>query len=46
MSELDVIVREESSLRRTGAPFLLATVVEVRGSSYRRPGARMIVSPR
>lgn len=44
MSELDVIVREAASLRRAGAPFLLATVVAVRGSSYRRPGARMIVS--
>jgi xanthine dehydrogenase accessory factor len=44
MSELDVIVREAAALRREGAPFLLATVVAVRGSSYRRPGARMIVS--
>ena len=44
MSELDVIVREADALRREGAPFLLATVVAVRGSSYRRPGARMIVS--
>lgn len=44
MSELDVIVREAATLRREGAPFLLATVVAVRGSSYRRPGARMIVS--
>jgi xanthine dehydrogenase accessory factor len=44
MSEVDVIVREAAALRRVGAPFLLATVVAVRGSSYRRPGARMIVS--
>ena len=44
MSELDVIVREAAALRRADAPFLLATVVAVRGSSYRRPGARMIVS--
>ena len=44
MSELDVIVREAAALRREGAAFLLATVVEVRGSSYRRPGARMIVA--
>ena len=47
MSELDVIVREAAALRRDAgarASFLLATVVAVRGSSYRRPGARMIVS--
>ncbi|MEA2751890.1 MAG: xanthine dehydrogenase accessory factor [Myxococcales bacterium] len=44
MSELDVIVREAAALRREGSPFLLATVVAVRGSSYRRPGARMIVA--
>jgi xanthine dehydrogenase accessory factor len=44
MSELGVIVSEAAALRREGAPFLLATVVAVGGSSYRRPGARMIVS--
>jgi xanthine/CO dehydrogenase XdhC/CoxF family maturation factor/CTP:molybdopterin cytidylyltransferase MocA len=47
VSELDVIVREAAALRRGAgarASFLLATVVAVRGSSYRRPGARMIVA--
>src|SRR4051794_39155094 len=29
---------------RRGEPLALATLVEARGSSYRRPGARMLVS--
>src|SRR4051794_23392848 len=44
MSELDVVVREAAALRKSNTPFLLATVVAVHGSSYRRPGARMIVA--
>jgi xanthine/CO dehydrogenase XdhC/CoxF family maturation factor len=44
VSELDVVVREADALRRSGTPFLLATVVDVRGSSYRRAGARMLVA--
>jgi xanthine dehydrogenase accessory factor len=44
MSEIGTIVSEAATLRRAGSPFLLATVVAVRGSSYRRPGARMIVA--
>src|SRR5688500_4994807 len=32
------------SLRLAGEPYLLATVVRVRGSAYRRPGARMLVA--
>ncbi|AKF04379.1 XdhC family protein [Sandaracinus amylolyticus] len=42
MNELERIVAEAS--RIDGAPRLLATVVRVRGSSYRRPGARMLVA--
>lgn len=33
-----------SGLKKTGEDFVIATVVDVRGSSYRRPGARMLVS--
>lgn len=44
MSELDLVVREAAALRRSGTPVLLATVVDVRGSSYRRAGARMLVA--
>lgn len=44
MSELTVLVESARALRRARTPFLLATVVRIRGSSYRRPGARMIVT--
>lgn len=40
MNELERIVREASQLET----YLLATVVRVSGSSYRRPGARMLVA--
>jgi xanthine dehydrogenase accessory factor len=33
-----------AALKRSGDPFVIATVVDVRGSAYRRPGARMLVS--
>jgi xanthine dehydrogenase accessory factor len=33
-----------SALRARRAPFLLATVVRIKGSSYRRPGARLIAT--
>jgi xanthine/CO dehydrogenase XdhC/CoxF family maturation factor len=42
-SELDRILEAASLLRDAGEPFALATVVQVRGSSYRRPGARLLV---
>src|SRR5947199_6503993 len=42
MNELERIVREASAL--AAQPYLLATVVGVSGSSYRRPGARMLVA--
>jgi xanthine/CO dehydrogenase XdhC/CoxF family maturation factor len=33
-----------ASLAKSGEELIIATVVDVRGSSYRRPGARMLVS--
>jgi xanthine dehydrogenase accessory factor len=44
MNELERIVREAATLSTQGASFLLATVVRVRGSAYRRPGARMLIA--
>ncbi len=44
MSELEQICREAAALRARGVPFLLATVVRVSGSAYRRPGARMLIA--
>src|SRR5262249_48168236 len=41
MNELERIVRDAEQL---AGDLLLATVVKVSGSSYRRPGARMLVS--
>lgn len=31
-------------LRKTGEPFVVATVVKVSGSTYRRPGARVLIT--
>jgi xanthine/CO dehydrogenase XdhC/CoxF family maturation factor len=31
--------------RKRGEPFALATLVQAQGSSYRRPGARMLIAP-
>lgn len=42
MREIGDIVREFE--RRRGEPMALATLVRARGSSYRRPGARMLVT--
>jgi xanthine dehydrogenase accessory factor len=44
MSELKAIVDAASALRTRGEAFLIATVVRVRGSSYRKPGARMLAA--
>jgi xanthine dehydrogenase accessory factor len=44
MNELERIVGEAAQLEAEGSDFLLATVVRVAGSSYRRPGARMLVA--
>ena len=43
MSEIDAILEAAADLRARGEPAALATVVTVRGSSYRRPGARLLV---
>ena len=43
MSEIDQILAVATQLRDRGEPMTLATVVSVRGSSYRRPGARLLV---
>ena len=43
MSELDAILEAASACDARGERFALATVVSVRGSSYRRPGARLLV---
>lgn len=43
MSEIDAILDAAADLRARSEPFALATVVAVRGSSYRRPGARLLV---
>lgn len=44
MNELERIAHAAATLANDGAPYLLATVVRVAGSSYRRPGARMLVA--
>jgi xanthine dehydrogenase accessory factor len=44
MNELERIVREAATLATHHASYLLATVVRVRGSAYRRPGARMLIA--
>lgn len=43
MSEIDAILDGAAACRSRGEAFALATVVAVRGSSYRRPGARLLV---
>ena len=43
MSEIDQVLDAARALRDAGQPAALATVVSVRGSSYRRPGARLLV---
>jgi xanthine dehydrogenase accessory factor len=45
MSDARGIRMAASRLRAEGVPFLCATVVSVKGSSYRRPGARLIATP-
>lgn len=42
--ELDHVCREAARLDARGVPRLLGTVVRVTGSSYRRPGARMLIA--
>ncbi|MFD2999543.1 XdhC family protein [Pontibacter toksunensis] len=44
MKEVQDIVRAFEEARKEGKQTALATVVHVQGSSYRRPGARMLVT--
>ena len=44
MKEQLALVEAYEPLRRAGRPAVLATVVAVAGSTYRRPGARMLVT--
>lgn len=43
MKEIDAIIRKYDEWASAGKNMALATVVQVDGSSYRRPGARMLV---
>ena len=43
MRELDVIIARYEQLKQSGTGSVLATVVHVEGSSYRKAGARMLV---
>lgn len=45
MKELSQILDRAARLREQERPFALATVVKINGSTYRRPGARMLVTP-
>ncbi len=38
------LIAAAAKLRAAGEPYVIATVVRVRGSSYRRPGARLIAT--
>ena len=44
MKELQTILKAWKEIEEDAKQSALATVVEVRGSSYRRPGARMLLS--
>ena len=44
MKEIEDILRAYAQSRENGKKVALATVVHVEGSSYRRPGARMLVT--
>ena len=44
MTDLEHILPLWSELEASGADYVLATVVAVEGSSYRKPGARMLMA--
>jgi len=44
MKEFQLIAREVDKLRAAGKRAVLATVVDIQGSSYRLPGARMLIA--
>lgn len=43
MNELEDVTRAVRALRAARDPFVVATVVRVTGSAYRRPGARLVI---
>lgn len=43
--ELQTILKESYRFRSNGEKAILATVIDVKGSSYRLPGAKMLISP-
>ncbi|HXG38695.1 MAG TPA: XdhC/CoxI family protein [Bacteroidota bacterium] len=43
MNELHTILRSYETLKQSGKNGALATIMKVRGSTYRRPGARMLI---
>lgn len=44
MKELYTVIQQVKDLQKAGLKFVLATVVRVEGSAYRRPGARMLIA--
>jgi hypothetical protein len=44
MKELYTVIQQVKDLQKSGLKFVLATVVRVKGSAYRRPGARMLIA--
>jgi xanthine/CO dehydrogenase XdhC/CoxF family maturation factor len=44
MKELNLVIQQVIELQKAGLNFVLATVVRVDGSAYRRPGARMLIA--
>jgi len=44
MTDLEQILELWKALRTSGAEYVLATVVKVEGSGYRKPGARMLIA--
>lgn len=44
MCETKAVVRASTALRQDRHSFLIATVVQVHGSSYQKPGARMLLT--
>jgi xanthine/CO dehydrogenase XdhC/CoxF family maturation factor len=44
MKELYTVIQQVKDLQKSGLKFVLATIVRVEGSAYRRPGARMLIA--
>ena len=44
MKELLYILNRTTDLRKNNQRYALATVVKIGGSTYRRPGARMLIT--